>query len=66
MWSIKQKNQNDMDKIEMQKKDKGFVKLKRESKCAKLFATLEEVLRQKNETYLSSTDTAHCSMRLGD
>lgn len=29
MWSIKQKNQNDMDKIEMQKKDKGFVKIER-------------------------------------
>lgn len=26
MWSIKQKQQNDMDKMEMQKKDKGFVK----------------------------------------
>jgi len=30
MWSIKQKNQNDMDKIEMQKKkDKGFVKIEK-------------------------------------
>lgn len=29
MWSIKQKNQNDMDKIEMQEKDKGFVKIEK-------------------------------------
>lgn len=29
MWSIKQKQQNDMDKMEMQKKDKGFVKIEK-------------------------------------
>lgn len=52
-------------KWKCRKKTRALLKLKRESKCAKLLVTLEEVLRQKNETYLSSTDTAHCNMRLG-
>lgn len=48
MWSIKQKKQNDMDKIEIQKKKtRALLKLKRESKCAQVFVTLEEVLREK-------------------
>lgn len=37
-----------MDKIEIQKKKtRALLKLKRESKCAQVFVTLEEVLREK-------------------